>query len=400
MRYLDHLFPTTRPKEGGSTADLLEAAGYIKPISAGCIALMPLGRMVYEKVCVAFRDACVSSDFWEVSLPLLQNYSLWEESGRSEVFGRSLCTTTIGSGQKFVVNPTQEEAALDLIRKASGFDRLPIRIFQVGERIRNELRPAHGLIRTRTFFLGDIYSFSADNNAEHEEIGRLENLFSTFLAWTGLTYNVGEYTPSHLGPPAFSYWVKSPMAQCVAHLCQNCGRSYRFTQGVPDRCPCCDSAIEDFPAVELGDIMRSGTHLSAKMDVTPPNGQPVHVSLAGIGLGRLIQVLAEQYSDIRGLVWPRRMSPFDIHAVCAVGQETTMEQACAKLEHRGLSVICDTRRVGLGRKLVDCDLIGIPTRLVFGKTHNADQFEFSGRSESQTRVGSVEDVTDLVNAAQ
>lgn len=386
MQKLTGLFPTSRPANGKhDPCTLLQAAGYVKQISSGCWAFLPLGLMVLHKINQAFRESCSQAGFSEVYLPMLQKLELWNESGRITKYKNMLAMTTVGK-QNFVINPTQEEAILDLFR-SSGFKTsdLPVRIFQISERLRNELRPANGLMRTRSFVLGDIYSLTSDENSARNEVELVEQIFSHFLGWTGLEYQIGRYMPSILGAHTSSYWVNSPSKQFQAYLCKACGSSFRFTEKDSLVSPCCHLEMVPVDAIEIGDVMRSGCLFSEKMKVYPVNSldKPVFVTMAGLGVGRLVQILAEKHSDQTGLTWPKKFSPFDCHFVVNTKRRQEAYEVSADLESLGYRVIIDDRDMSMGRQLVDCDLIGMPVRVVMSDRQDNGNLEVSIRKTRQ-----------------
>ncbi|MFA6397111.1 MAG: hypothetical protein WCW84_14190, partial [Sulfurimonas sp.] len=134
MLYEHGPFPTHRIRDGDSDGfSFLEAAGYIKTVSPGCIAFLPLGMATLHRINSTLRSIFEDFCFWEMSLPLLQKYDLWEESGRALKYPGLLCETIIGEDSKrYVINPTQEEAVLDIFRSAAFLrEDLPVRLFHI-----------------------------------------------------------------------------------------------------------------------------------------------------------------------------------------------------------------------------------------------------------------------------
>lgn len=393
-------FPTKKIVGGEDGFALLEAAGFVKTVSPGCIALLPFGVALMHKVASAIRNICTSHNFSEVALPLLQKYDLWEESGRAAKYPGLLCETTIGD-KKFVINPTQEEAVLDLFRQ-SGFQArdLPVRVFHLGERVRNEIRPAHGLIRSRSFTLVDLYALT--HNAEASEIAakELEKIMDEVVVWAELPVRKGMYFPSTMGVPTYSYWIPSVTKQCIVPVCRNCGASFRVREEL-EICPSCNCATFDLvDGAEIGDVMRSGNNLSSIMNVTPVNSNvPVHVSMMGLGVSRLMQLIAEYHHDDYGLVFPYHIAPFPVHIVA---DEMRSIEACAlygALEGAGYKAILDLRKQTVGRRLIDADLIGAPLRVVFGNKTMLGQFEVRNRRTGESFNATTEYLTTLLKEA-
>lgn len=400
MQFSNGLFPTQLPKMESSDGFVwLEAAGYVKPVSPGCIALLPLGVIMLQKIASIVRFACQKHGFWEVALPLLQKHELWQESGRAEKYPGLLCETMVGD-KCYVINPTQEEAILDLFRSAGFLEGdLPLRFFQIGERTRNEVRPANGLIRSRCFTLTDIYALARTEAECEGEAKKIETVMDEVLEWTGLPIHKGVYYPSAMNVPAYSYWVPSATKQCTVPVCCTCGASYRVRKELI-ACPSCSSTdFELIEAAEIGDVMRSGTSLSEIMNAKTSNGDaPVHVTMAGIGLSRLLQLLAEYYHDKDGFSWPIRMAPFQIHVVATSARYEEANNLYAKLRSTGCEVLFDLRLQSFGRLLIDADLIGIPVRIVFGSKTPSGTFEVKCRQTGETsNMSNCNDVHNLLH---
>lgn len=378
-------FPTKKLVGGEDGFALLEAAGFVKTVSPGCIALLPFGVALMQKVVSTIRNICTNHFFSEVALPLLQKYDLWEESGRAAKYPGLLCETTIGD-KKFVINPTQEEAVLDLFRQSSFQMRdLPVRVFHLGERVRNEIRPAHGLIRSRSFTLVDLYALTQNAEASEMAAKELERIMDEIIAWTELPARRGMYFPSTMEVPTYSYWVPSVTKQCIVPVCRNCGASFRVREELRI-CPSCSCVNFDLvEGAEIGDVMRSGNNLSSVMNVTPVNSDvPVHVSMMGLGVSRLLQLISEYHHDDHGLVFPYHIAPFAVHIVTDETRSTEARILYSMLEDAGYRAILDLRRQSLGRRLIDADLIGTPLRVVFGNKTTPGQFEVRNRRTGES----------------
>ena len=380
MIYEHSFFPTRKVNGEHDGFALLEASGFVKMISSGCIALLPFGTALLHKVSEAIRNIAADHGFSEVVLPLLQKYDLWEESGRAAKYPGLLCETTIGD-KRFVINPTQEEAVLDLFRQ-SGFlaKDLPIRVFHLGERVRNEIRPAYGLIRSRSFMLVDLYALT--HSAEDSELAArdLESVMDGVIKWTGLPARRGMYFPSTMGVPTYSYWIPSVTKQCIVPVCRNCGASFRVREELKT-CPLCNHTEFDLvDGAEIGDVMRSGNNLSSVMQATPVNSDvPVHVAMMGLGVSRLLQLIAEKHHDDKGLAFPCHIAPFSVHMVAGEARADEARQLYYALKRAGHSVLLDLRKQSLGRRLVDADLLGAPYRVVLGNKTGEGLYEVRNR---------------------
>ncbi len=387
MIYEHSFFPTKKVAAGEHDGfALLEGAGFVKVISPGCIALLPFGMALMHKISGAIRVLAADHGFSEVALPLLQKYDLWEESGRAAKYPGLLCETTIGD-KRFVINPTQEEAVLDLFRQ-SGFQMrdLPIRIFHLGERVRNEIRPAYGLIRSRSFTLVDLYALTHDTEESESAARDLESLMGEIIKWAGLPARRGMYYPSTMGVPTYSYWIPSVTKQCVVPVCRNCGASFRVREELKT-CPSCEhTEFNLVDGAEIGDVMRSGNNLSSVMRATPANSDvPVHVAMMGLGVSRLLQLIAENHHDDNGLVFPYHIAPYMLHMVAGEARVDEAHELYRALKRAGHSVLLDLRKQSLGRRLVDADLLGAPFRMVLGNKTSEGLYEVRNRLTGESQ---------------
>ena len=381
MIYTHGMFPTRKLEAGDDDGfTLLVAAGYARTISPGCIALLPLGLRVLEKITRAIVAIAEAADFSRMALPLLQRRELWAASHRDKKYADYLCVTRAGSN-RFVINPTQEEAVLDLFRSTNlGTNDLPLRVFQVSERVRNEIRPAFGLIRSRCFVLADLYVLCSNKEEMDAATLVLDRIMKEVFRFAGLPHSSVPKFPRVAASTASSHWVPSVTKQCIIPHCDNCGVSF-CSREAPEVCPHCSyHTIASIDAVEIGDVIQSGTDVSGPMSVAPADAKELlHVALAGIGVSRLLQLMAEYHHDARGLTWRPRMAPYLIEVLADDKRTEEARLLYATLTRLGYEVMLDERPYTLGRRLVDADLFGIPLRVMLGKRTQPGMAEFKER---------------------
>lgn len=378
MLYNQSLFPTSRLPSG--TLDgfaILQAGGYVRSVGQGLIALSPLGTAFLQYFATRLRDQFERFGFPEITLPLLQRTDLWEESGRYAKYGSVLAETSLGEdARRFVINPTQEEAVLDLFRML-GMTRpqLPLRCFQIGERVRNEPRPAHGLIRSRCFSLADAYALSEDEALSREEMRQMEAFIRVLITQLDIPARQARI----YGTEGSSFWVPSSTKQCRVSVCQSCGESFRVKARLKE-CPTCSSdAIDEVEGVEIGDVTTSGAILTRALGIYGVDQSPYYLAVMGIGLSRIMQLLAEYHHDDRGIVWPVQFAPFRYHLVTTEAGYELARATYDCMQRSSDRVLFDDRRCPIGRALIDADLIGVPYRLLFGGKEHPGKIEVSVR---------------------
>ena len=378
MLYNQSLFPTSRLPSG--TADgftILQSGGYVRSVGQGFIALSSLGTVFLQHFATRLRDQFERFSFSEIALPLLQLTDLWEESGRYAKYGPVLAETSLGEdARRFVINPTQEEVVLDLFRTlATHQQQLPFRCFQIGERVRNEPRPAHGLIRSRSFSLADAYALSESVASNRAEMHRMEAFIPEFASWLGLPARAARIH----GTEGSSFWVPSSTKQCRVAVCQSCGQSFRSKTELTE-CPACSSSgMSEVEGVEIGDVATSGSDLTTALNIFGPDQLPRYLTVMGNGLSRILQLHAEHHQDERGIAWPVSLAPFRYHLVTTEAGYDLASATHDRLQRSGSRVLFDARRCPIGRTLIDADLVGLPYRLLFGGKAHPGKIEVSVR---------------------
>jgi prolyl-tRNA synthetase len=381
MIYTQRLFPTHHITVKADGFAFLEAAGYVKTISSGCIALLPLGVLVMRNITETIRHIAADYGFSEVALPLLQKRELWEKSGRATKYSGLLCETTMGDNKRYIINPTQEEAILDLFCSSTfHVDDLPLRLFQIGERARNEIRPAHGLIRARCFNLADFYALCRNEAEIEKETQILEQIIMAIGKWAGLPIQKAFDYSLTKDIPTYSYWIPSTTKLCTVTICRGCGVSYRVQEPLASCPKCGDHKLDSIEAIEIGHVMQIGKALSEAMSAVVPNTKtPVQMVIGGIGLNRFLQLMAEHHHDKNGLTWPIRIAPYIVHVIAISEREKEARDLFAMLEKAGYTVLLDLRARSLGWRLIDADLFGIPIRVVLGNKTPIGTFDVKER---------------------
>ena len=362
---MDHsLYPTKGLPDNFTSFDLLESAGYIKQISSGFYAFLPLGVELLQNISRAVRKTATHYSFGEVNMPLLQDISLWQQSERIRKYGDSLFTVTNPNGSNFIVGPTYEEAILKLYVKLGLSDEsLPWKVFRIGECERNETRPAFGLIRSKSFILADFYVLTANEVSANEAVEELQGIVRQVLNGFGLQFHVAKYLQRN---NAWSFWMDSESKQCTPTFCYSCGESYRSFDTL-ERCPHCNSAnLSVHNGIELADVATSYDNISIPLGAKRRNGEHIHLAFAGIGISRLVQILAEQNHDKSGLIWPYDIAPYKTQIVTNKIRKQEAIGVYDLLMKNNIKTILDIRELSMGKKFVDADLVGCPIHIILG----------------------------------
>lgn len=337
--------PMKKPPENASTLDLLRYGRYVDRLASGFYAYLPLGKMITNQIELDIRKTARGYNFLEVSTPVLQDRELWEKSGRLRRYGNSIYNFSQDK-KDYVISPTAEELMVEIGNNDQ--DMQPLSFFQIGERVRNEPRPAFGLVRAKSFILADFYAVCHSEVQAKYEFQRISMLINSTLKRIGVEFHSAFYTKKY----AVSYWQQSDSEkQCTVYVC-NKHHSWRDKELL--QCPNCGQEVDLVQAIELADT------------AVQKNGD-TFLATAGIGVSRLLHVLAKNYKTATGFCWPEHLAPYQIEIVSCLDRRTESIEFYYKLKKIVPRVLLDLRNQSLGRKFIDADLFGAPVRLVFGK---------------------------------
>jgi len=392
------LFTKTRregPKdELAKNASLLVRAGFVHKEMAGVYSFLPLGLKVLKKVESIIREEMEKLGGQEVSLASLQDKNIWEKSGRwNDEVVDNWFKSSLKNKNEIGFASTHEEPLTALLKDHINSHRdLPVYIFQIQTKFRNETRAKSGLMRGREFLMKDLYSFSK-NEEEHQKFYEsVKKSYLRIFKKIGLT----DYFLTFASGGIFSrysheFQAVSEAGEDIIYIDQKQKIAVNkevFSPDVLKNLGLSEGQMEEKKSIEIGNIFSLGTRFSDAFGLTfvDKDGQkkPVIMGSYGIGLGRIIGTVAEMLSDERGLVWPKEIAPFKIHLIRLGEDSKTKKEANAfykKFLEEGVEVLYDDRDVSAGEKFSDSDLIGIPYRVIVSKKIIAD----GGRLEVRER---------------
>lgn len=412
---LSQLFTKTRkdaPKdEQAKSAQLLIRAGFIYKDSAGVYAMLPLGLRVLNRIEGIIRDEMEALGGLEISMTTLQRQELWQRTDRwddkqVDIWFKSKLKNDTEVGLAW----SHEEPITEMMTNyVSSYRDLPAYVYQFQTKLRNETRAKSGIMRTREFVMKDLYSYSR-SEAEHQEF--YDKVTAAYLRIfdkvglgdrTFLTFASG-------GPFAeFSHEFQTltEAGEDIVYLDR--GKKLAVNEevmngAVLDRLGLKKDELKQEKAAEVGNIFSFGTAKSEQLGLsfTDEGGKdkPVVLGSYGIGVPRLMGVIAECLSDENGLVWPESVAPADVHLV-VLGEDAEVRKAADKLydalTEAGKEVIYDDRDVSAGQKFADADLMGVPVRLtISSKTQESDSVELKFRNETESKLVKTDELSKLL----
>lgn len=411
------LFTKTKkeaPKdEISKNAQLLERAGFIYKEMAGVYSYLPLGFRVLKKVENIIREEMNAIGGQEVFLTTLQDPEIWKKSLRWEDRSDGLPwfkTKLINGGELGIANTHEEALANILHHFVSSYKGLPLYVYQIQNKFRNELRAKSGLMRAREFLMKDLYSFTSTQEeldkfyelaAEaylkiFDRVGLKDITFRTFASGGVFSKFSDEFqTLSSAGEDTIFVYQKKKIAI----------NKEVYTDEIIKELGLNKKDLVEEKSIEVGNIFKLGTKYSEAEGLYFKNEKgnklPVIMGSYGIGLGRLLATIAEIYNDKNGLVWPKSIAPFAVHLLRLSDEKSVFnesEKIYSSLLAESIEVLYDDRLdVSAGEKFSDADLIGIPIRLVVSeKSLEKGGVEVKNRNSDKISIVAIRELAKFV----
>ncbi len=400
------LFTKTRKEapadEVAQNAKLLIRAGYIHKEMAGVYSFLPLGVRVLNNIAKIVREEMNALGGVELHLTALQDRDVWEKSGRwSDEVVDNWFKTKLKSGTEVGLGFTQEEPLTKILSEyINSYKDLPTCVYQIQTKFRNEARAKSGILRGREFLMKDLYSFSRTDKEHEDFYERSKTAYTNVFTRAGigaetyLTYASGGTFSKY----SHEFQTLTSAGEDTIHICDAChvAVNEEIIKDVSS-CPVCQGKLSRTEkAVEVGNIFPLGTKYASVLGLsyTGEDGgkKPVVMGSYGIGLGRLMGTIVEVFADEKGIVWPKSVSPFQVHLVSIIGAngEAVKREADAlydRMTKKGIEVLYDDRDIRPGEKFADSDLLGIPTRVVVSeKTIKEGKLEIKDRKTHKTQL--------------
>ncbi|PWB91633.1 proline--tRNA ligase [Methylocystis sp. MitZ-2018] len=423
MRLSRYFLPILRetPKEAEIVSHrLMLRAGMIRQESAGIYAWLPLGLRVLNKINAIIREEQTRAGAIECLMPTIQSADLWRESGRYDAYGKEMLRIADRHDREMLYGPTNEEMITEIFRAyVRSYKDLPLNLFHIQWKFRDEVRPRFGVMRSREFLMKDAYSFDLTAEAGQHSYNKMFVAYLRTFARLGLTAIPMAAESGPIGGNSHEFIILASTGESEV-FCHKDFLSFApppasidfddaaALQGVVDKWTsryAATSEMHDAAAfaavpedsrvaargIEVGHIFYFGTKYSEPMKavVNGPDGKEVVVQMGSYGIGpsRLAAAIIEASHDENGVIWPESVAPFHVGvADLKVGDPAT-GKVCAdlaeQLENAGLDVLYDDRDERPGAKFATLDLIGLPWQVLVGPKGLAE-----GRVEvKQRRTG-------------
>ena len=405
--YFSKLFVPT-VKEDPSDAELIShklmvRSGMIKKTAAGIYSWLPIGLKVLKKVEEIVRKNLNNFDAEEILMPMVQPAELWKESGRYGEYGKELLKFDDRSNRGFVLGPTHEEIICEIFRShPKSYKDLPVNLYQIQTKFRDEIRPRFGVMRSREFLMKDAYSFDIDEKGLVKSYGKMKDAYISIFDEIGLDYRIVKADSGNIGGDVSEEFHiladsgedliavsdSSDFAANVEVLNYDKDPSELEGKKSPDG----KGKLKIKRGIEVGHIFQLGQKYSQAMNVgvKDMNGNSIHPFMGcyGIGVSRIVAAAIEHNHDDRGIQWPDKITPFGVNIICLDPESDEIMKVCSEiysiLQKSGFDPLLDDRDIRAGIKFKEHELLGIPYSIIIGPNNFKNtKLEFGIRAQNE-----------------
>ncbi len=440
MRLSRYFLPILReaPREAEIVSHrLMLRAGLIRQQAAGIYSWLPLGNRVLARIAEIVREEQDRSGAIEILMPTIQSADLWRESGRYEDYGKEMLRISDRHERDMLYGPTNEEMVTEIFRAyVSSYRALPLNLYHIQWKFRDEVRPRFGVLRGREFLMKDAYSFDIDEAAARASYNKMFVAYLRTFKRMGLTAipmraetgpiggdlsheflvladtgELGVYCDRNildLPVPGEDVNYDADLAPLIAPwtsfyaATEDVHDAARFEREVPQE------RRVNTRGIEVGQIFYFGTKYSVPMKavVSGPDGseRPIHGGSYGVGVSRLVAAIIEASHDDAGIIWPDSVAPFQVGLINLKAGDAAVDAACETLHERltnaGVSVLYDDLDQRAGAKFATMDLIGLPWQVIVGpKGVERGEVEVKRRATGERQAVSLDAAVNRVTAA-
>ncbi len=366
--------PTAKeaPKDAETISHkLMSRAGLIDKTASGVYTYLPAGYRVLRKVENIVRREMDRTGAIELLMPALQPANLWKETGRLNKMGPEMIRFIDRHNRLMLFGPTHEEVITDIVRKNfNSWKQLPVTLYQIQTKFRDEMRPRFGIIRSREFLMKDAYSFDVDEQGLELSYARMKETYEKIFTSCGLKFCLQQADSGVIGGKFSEEFV---------------------AQG-------------ECPELEIGHIFKLGTQYSESMRAVfvDNNGKekPFVMGCYGIGVSRIVAAAIEGNYDEKGIQWPLSIAPFVVLIVPTNIDNTQIKESAEKIyrqmQQKDIEVLIDDRNGSVGSKFADGDLSGIPLQIIIGKKACESKGEIKIRKENRLVEVTIDNITGWI----
>lgn len=376
MRY-SQLFPKTLKQTPSGVESvnhqLLTRAGFIHQEMAGVYTYLPLGWRVLDKISDIVREEMNAIGGQELIMPALHPGENWKKTGRFDSFDVMFRLKGV-SGSDLVLGPTHEEIIYPLVAEnIKSYKDLPLYLYQIQTKFRNELRAKAGLLRGREFLMKDLYSFHTDDKDRDEYYKQVSKAYFKIFARISLPVVITKAGGGTFSALSEEFQTITSSGEDTLYLCQGCNLAINQEVYDQQKCSSCGGDFKKAKSIEVGNIfpLREAYAKTFDLKFTDYAGKQKLVSAGcyGLGISRTMGAIVEVFHDDKGIIWPESVAPYKVHLVGLDLEDDKVRHQAEKvyklLQAEGVEVLYDDREdISAGEKFADADLIGVPYRVV------------------------------------
>ena len=412
-------YPLFTQKNNPSDAEIIShklmlKAGLTRQQSSGQYSFLPIGYRVLKKIENIIREEMNAIGSAEILMPSVQPSELWEESGRWETYGLELLRLKDRHQRDYCLGPTFEEVITDLVRKdLNSYKQLPINMYQISSKFRDEIRPRFGIMRAREFIMKDAYSFHLNQECLDEWYENYKKAYNKIFTRLQLEYTMVDADSGNIGgSKSNEFHVIADTGEDDLLIDQDgIGVNYEIAKTKYNsddiKKIINENNLVHKKGIEVGHIFKLGDKYSKAMNLSIADAESkicnIEMGCYGIGVSRIIAAAIEQNHDDKGIVWPATIAPFKIVIIEIDGHKNESvriysSELYEKLSAKGVEVILDDRNSKLGNKLNDWELIGIPNIAIVGKSEaETKSVTFKKRGQDDKSSLSIENLIKITS---
>ena len=394
---------------------LMIKAGLIRQQSSGQYSFLPIGYRVLKKIENIIKEEMNAIGSSEILMPSVQPSELWKESGRWDSYGLELLRLKDRHKREYCLGPTFEEVITDLVRKdLNSYKQLPINLYQISSKFRDEIRPRFGIMRAREFIMKDAYSFHLDSECLNKWYEIYKKAYENIFERLQLEYTMVDADSGNIGGSTSNeFHVIADTGEDDLLIDENgIGVNFEIAK-TKYKSNDINSIIKENrlthkKGIEVGHIFKLGDKYSKAMGLSISNSDSklCHIEMGcyGIGVSRIIAAAIEQNHDQNGIIWPANIAPFEYVLIEIDGYKNENVRHLANkiyedLLKKNIEVIFDDREIKLGNKLNDWDLIGIPNILIIGKSEaESNSVTFKKRGDNEKNNIALDELMNFVKS--
>jgi prolyl-tRNA synthetase len=412
-------YPLFTQKNNPSDAEIIShklmlKAGLTRQQSSGQYSFLPIGYRVLKKIENIIREEMNAIGSAEILMPSVQPSELWEESGRWETYGLELLRLKDRHQRDYCLGPTFEEVITDLVRKdLNSYKQLPINMYKISSKFRDEIRPRFGIMRAREFIMKDAYSFHLNQECLDEWYENYKKAYNKIFTRLQLEYTMVDADSGNIGgSKSNEFHVIADTGEDDLLIDQDgIGVNYEIAKTKYNsddiKKIIKENNLVHKKGIEVGHIFKLGDKYSKSMNLSIADAESkicnIEMGCYGIGVSRIIAAAIEQNHDDKGIVWPVTIAPFKIVIIEIDGHKNKSvglysAELYEGLSANGVEVILDDRNSKLGNKLNDWELIGVPNIVIVGKSEaESKSVTFKKRGQDDKTSLSIEDLIKIVS---